>query len=64
MRFRKSIVEELKLFNNRNSDLGNKIRKKGLDMTQCKNKSDKALIDLMKYMNNAQKNLKNEIGMK
>ena len=33
-------------------------------MTQCKNKSDKALIDLMKYMNNAQKNLKNEIGMK
>ena len=64
MRFRKSIVEELKLFNNRNSDLGNKIRKKGLDMTQCKNKSDKALIDLMKFMNNAQKNLKEELGMK
>ena len=64
VKIRKSIVEELKLFNNRNSDLGNKIRKKGLDMTQCKNKSDKALIDLMKYMNNAQKNLKNEIGMK
>ena len=64
MRLRKSIVEELKLFNNRNSDLGNKIRKKGLDMTQCKNKSDKALIDLMKFMNNAQKNLKEELGMK
>ncbi len=64
MQHRKSIVEELKLFNNRNSDLGNKMRKKGLDMTQCKNKSDKALIDLMKFMNNAQKNLKEKLGMK
>ena len=33
-------------------------------MTQCKNKSDKALIDLMKFMNNAQKNLKEKLGMK
>lgn len=59
---RKSIVEELKCFNSRNSDLGNKVRKKGLDMSQCKGKSDKALIDLMKYMNSLQKNLNGEVG--
>ena len=52
---RKSIVERLKLFNTRNSDLTKKVRKKGLDMSKCKNKSDKALIDLMKYMNGLQK---------
>ena len=59
---RKSIVEELKCFNSRNSDFGNKVRKKGLDMSQCKGKSDKALIDLMKYMNSVQKNLNGEVG--
>ncbi len=54
-KMRKSIVERLKLFNTRNSDLTKKVRKKGLDMSKCKNKSDKALIDLMKYMNGLQK---------
>ena len=52
---KKSIVEELKIFYKRNSDLKDKIRKKGLDMSQCKNKSDKALVNLMRYMNNIQK---------
>ena len=59
---RKSIVDELKCFNSRNSDLGNKVRKKGLDMTKCKGKSDRALIDLMKYMNSVQKNLNEKMG--
>lgn len=31
-------------------------------MSQCKGKSDKALIDLMKYMNSLQKNLNGEVG--
>ena len=31
-------------------------------MSQCKGKSDKALIDLMKYMNSVQKNLNGEVG--
>ena len=53
---KKNIVEKLKIFYKRNSDLKDKIRKKGLDMSQCKNKSDKALVNLMRYMNNIQKN--------
>ena len=56
---RKSIVEQLRLFNTRNYDLKKKVRKKGLDMSKCKNKSDKALIDLMKFMNNIQKKVIN-----
>ena len=31
-------------------------------MTKCKGKSDRALIDLMKYMNSVQKNLNEKIG--
>ena len=31
-------------------------------MSQCKGKSDKALIDLMKYMNSLQKNINGEVG--
>ena len=53
---KKNIVEKLKIFYKRNSDLKDKIRKKGLDMSQCKNKSDKALVNLMRYMNNIHKN--------
>ena len=56
-KFRKSIIEKLRFFNTRNSDLTKKVRKKGLDMSKCKNKSDKALIDLMKYMNGMQKKI-------
>ena len=52
---RKSIVDELRIFNQKNSDVKTKTRKKGLDMSKCKNKSDRALIDLMKYMNTMEK---------
>ena len=52
---RKSIVDELRMFNQKNSYVKTKTRKKGLDMSKCKNKSDRALIDLMKYMNTMEK---------
>ena len=37
-------------------------KKNDIDMTKCKGKSDRALIDLMKYMNSVQKNLNEKIG--
>ena len=52
---RKTIVDELRIFNQKNSDVKAKTRRKGLDMSKCKNKSDRALIDLMKYMNTMEK---------